>query len=74
MSLSQKHATRNHRPAKSDKNQDRSKNVGLVPRVDCPEIKPGKPLVTRMTFVEDLILEHCFHGPRISAIDIAGIF
>ncbi len=70
MSLAKKHDTRNRLSADSEKSQ----HVGPVVRVDRWEIKLGKPLATRLTFLEDFILEHCLHRLRITAIEIAGIF
>jgi hypothetical protein len=42
--------------------------------VDLSETKQGGPCASKLTFVEDFILEHCAPGACISSIEISGSF
>jgi len=75
MSLPPKRDTRSRLCADSEKSGYWAENaVGLALTADCSEIKSAEPQATRLTFLEDFILEHCLHGLRNSSIEIGGIF
>lgn len=41
---------------------------------NSPEIKPYGPLASRLTFVEDFLLEHSAAGACITSVEISGSF
>lgn len=45
-------------------------------KVNTSKIKPGGPRTSRLTFIEDFILEHSLRGPvqHITASEVLGFF
>jgi hypothetical protein len=58
--------------------QPREQNAGdhaaNSPEINSPETKPNGPRASRLTFVEDFLLEHSAPGACITSIEISGSF
>jgi hypothetical protein len=53
--------------------QPREQNAGDH-AANSPETKPNGPRASRLTFVEDFLLEHSAPGACITSIEISGSF
>ena len=53
--------------------QPREQNAGDH-GANSPETKPNGPRASRLTFVEDFLLEHSAPGACITSIEISGSF
>ena len=74
VSLARECDTRNRESSSSEKSPRWSSNSGLTNSAGCSEFTSNEPQTTRLTFLEDFILEHTLRGLRITLIEISGIF
>jgi hypothetical protein len=76
MSLLKKCDVNNRLPASGNRSQHSFRPVRDADKANPSEIKPDGPSASRLTFVEDFILEHDLRGPgrHITASEILGFF
>jgi hypothetical protein len=76
MSLLKKCDVNNCLPASGNKSRHSFWPVRDADKGNTAKIKPGRPRTSRLTFIEDFILEHslCGHGQHITASEFLGFF
>ena len=74
MSLLKKCDADNRLPANRNKSGPSFRPVKQADRANPSEMKPDGPSASRLTFVEDFILEHSLPGLHITSIEFAGCF
>jgi hypothetical protein len=76
MSLLKKCDADSRLPASLNKSQDSIGPARDADEANSSEIKPGRPRASKLTFIEDFILEHSLPGPgkHIIASETLGFF
>ena len=74
MSFIKKYDADNCLSASRNKRRRLSKPMGQSYGANSSEIKPDRPLASRLTFVEDFTLEHILLGGHAVSIELSGSF
>jgi hypothetical protein len=74
MSVSKNCDAKMHLFAGRNKSQNKLSQAARAGEVNPFEIAPERPRVSRLTFVEDFMLEHSLPSVRITSIEMSGSF
>ena len=74
MSLLKRCAVKNRLSVNRDKSRHPFRPLGQACVMNSSEIKPDRPLVGKLTFVEDFTREHSFPVLNIASIEVSGSF
>jgi hypothetical protein len=74
MGLANKRDTRIGFSAGRNRNQHSFRQVDQADRVNTSAVEADEARASRLTFIEDFMLEHCHRGLHIAILEVAGSY